>query len=205
MAIKIQMPKLSDTMDTGRIIKWLKKEGEKVSPGDVLAEVETDKANMDMEAYDEGTLLKIVAKEGDRVPIGGLIGVLGSKGEDVSSILSEVAAPAAKPEAKHEAHAATAPPAPQPRFIRVHPDDNVAVVVNQVGLPASARLSCGVALRDGIPAAHHWALALLPAAGLVFLLQPVFDDGPAAAHHLLVRLRQLAADRHLALGVDLRE
>jgi pyruvate dehydrogenase E2 component (dihydrolipoyllysine-residue acetyltransferase) len=95
MAIKIQMPKLSDTMDTGRIIKWLKKEGDKVSPGDVLAEVETDKANMDMEAYDEGTLLRIVAKEGDRVPIGGLIGVLGNAGEDVSSVVSQTAPVAA--------------------------------------------------------------------------------------------------------------
>jgi pyruvate dehydrogenase E2 component (dihydrolipoamide acetyltransferase) len=86
MAIKIQMPKLSDTMDTGRILKWLKKEGEKVAPGDVIAEVETDKANMDMEAYDEGTLLKIVAAEGARVPIGGLIAVLGAAGEDISEI-----------------------------------------------------------------------------------------------------------------------
>ncbi len=106
MAIKIQMPKLSDTMDTGRIIKWLKKEGDKVAPGDVLAEVETDKANMDMEAYDEGTLLKIVAKEGDRVPIGGLIGVLGNAGEDVSSIISGASAPAAQ---KEEAKPAAAP------------------------------------------------------------------------------------------------
>ncbi len=89
MAIKIQMPKLSDTMDTGRIIKWLKKEGEKVAPGDVIAEVETDKANMDMEAYDEGILLKVVAKEGDKVPIGGLIGILGDAGEDLSAILKE--------------------------------------------------------------------------------------------------------------------
>ncbi len=89
MAIKIQMPKLSDTMDTGRILKWLKKEGEKVAPGDVIAEVETDKANMDMEAYDDGTLLKIVAKEGDRVPIGGLIAVLGNAGEDISTIAIE--------------------------------------------------------------------------------------------------------------------
>lgn len=90
MAIKIQMPKLSDTMDTGRIIKWLKKEGEKVAPGDVIAEVETDKANMDMEAYDEGILLKVVAKEGDKVPIGGLIGILGDAGEDIVSNLERI-------------------------------------------------------------------------------------------------------------------
>ncbi len=96
MAIKIEMPKLSDTMETGRITRWLKKEGDNVSPGDVIAEVETDKANMDMEAYDEGTLLKIVAKEGDRVPIGGLIGVLGSTGEDIRSILQAVVAAPAK-------------------------------------------------------------------------------------------------------------
>lgn len=89
MAIKMQMPKLSDTMDTGRILKWLKKEGEKVAPGDVIAEVETDKANMDMEAYDEGTLLKVVAKEGDRVPVGGVIAILGDTGEDVSGILAD--------------------------------------------------------------------------------------------------------------------
>lgn len=106
MAIKIQMPKLSDTMDTGRILKWLKKEGDKVAPGNVLAEVETDKANMDMEAYDEGILLKVVAKEGDRVPIGGLIGILGNQGEDVSSILSGASKSPEQP--------AHAPSAPQP-------------------------------------------------------------------------------------------
>ncbi len=107
MAIKIQMPKLSDTMDTGRIIKWLKKEGEKVSPGDVLAEVETDKANMDMEAYDEGILLKIIANEGDRVKIGGLIGILGNAGEDVSAILADKPAPAATEEPKDKPAQAT--------------------------------------------------------------------------------------------------
>lgn len=111
MATKIQMPKLSDTMDTGRIIKWLKKEGETVSPGDVIAEVETDKANMDMEAYDEGTLLKIIAKEGDRIPVGGLLGILGEQGEDVSSITSESEAPASEEPAAHPAQQ-SAPSAP---------------------------------------------------------------------------------------------
>lgn len=89
MAIKIQMPKMSDTMEEGRIIKWLKREGDRVKPGEVIAEIETDKANMDMEAYDEGVLLKIVAKEGTRVPLGGVIAILGSEGEDVSSLLEE--------------------------------------------------------------------------------------------------------------------
>lgn len=111
MAIKIQMPKLSDTMDTGRIIKWLKKEGEKVAPGDVLAEVETDKANMDMEAYDEGTLLKIVAKEGDRVAIGGLIGVLGNAGEDVSAIVNEAGVAPAKASSRERTPSVDAPAA----------------------------------------------------------------------------------------------
>jgi len=102
MATKIQMPKLSDTMDTGRILKWLKKEGEKVAPGDVIAEVETDKANMDMEAYDDGTLLKIVAKVGDRVPVGGLIAVLGVAGEDVSSLVSGSGASASAESSKNQ-------------------------------------------------------------------------------------------------------
>ncbi|HUI31224.1 MAG TPA: pyruvate dehydrogenase complex dihydrolipoamide acetyltransferase [Candidatus Acidoferrales bacterium] len=104
MAVRIQMPKLSDTMDTGRIVRWLKKEGEKVVPGDVIAEVETDKANMDMEAYDEGTLLKIVAKEGDRVPIGGLIAILGNAGEDISASVRETGSvPDAQESERHEA------------------------------------------------------------------------------------------------------
>ncbi len=87
MAIKIEMPKLSDTMEEGVIAKWNVKEGDKIEAGDIIAEVETDKATMDVEAFDSGTLLKIIPEEGDSVPLGGLIAVIGEEGEDISDIL----------------------------------------------------------------------------------------------------------------------
>lgn len=88
MAIKIEMPKLSDTMEEGVIAKWNVKEGDKVSAGDIIAEVETDKATMDVEVFDDGTILKIMVAEGDAVPLGGIMAVIGEKGEDISDILS---------------------------------------------------------------------------------------------------------------------
>jgi pyruvate dehydrogenase E2 component (dihydrolipoamide acetyltransferase) len=89
MAIKIEMPKLSDTMEEGVIAKWNVKEGDTVSAGDIIAEVETDKATMDVEVFDAGTVLKIVPGEGDAVPLGGLIAVIGDAGEDISALLVE--------------------------------------------------------------------------------------------------------------------
>ena len=88
MAIPVEMPKMSDTMEEGVLVAWLAEEGDKVSAGDVIAQVETDKATMDLEVYDDGVLLKRVIEEGDAVPIGGLIAVLGEEGEDISDILA---------------------------------------------------------------------------------------------------------------------
>ena len=87
MAIKIEMPKLSDTMEEGVIAKWNIKEGDDVSSGDIIAEVETDKATMEVEAFDDGKVLKILVDEGDAVPLGGLLAVIGEEGEDISDIL----------------------------------------------------------------------------------------------------------------------
>lgn len=92
MAVKIEMPKLSDTMEEGVIAKWNVEEGDKVSSGDVIAEVETDKATMEVEVFDDGTILKILAKEGDAIPLGGLMAVVGEEGEDISDILEEAEA-----------------------------------------------------------------------------------------------------------------
>jgi len=80
---------MSDTMEEGVLVAWQAEEGDELSAGDIIAQVETDKATMDLEVYDDGVLLKKVIKEGDSVPIGGLIAVLGDKGEDVSEILAE--------------------------------------------------------------------------------------------------------------------
>tara|TARA_R110002096_G_scaffold39845_6_gene108691 strand:- start:859 stop:2109 length:1251 start_codon:yes stop_codon:yes gene_type:complete len=110
MAIKIEMPKLSDTMEEGVIAKWNVKEGDKIEAGDIIAEVETDKATMDVEAFDSGTLLKIIPGEGDAVPLGGLIAVIGEEGEDISALLEsgdspsdKKAAPASSDKAETEA------------------------------------------------------------------------------------------------------
>jgi pyruvate dehydrogenase E2 component (dihydrolipoamide acetyltransferase) len=97
MAITVEMPKMSDTMEEGVLVSWLVKEGAKLSAGDVIAQVETDKATMDLEVYDDGVLLKIVAEEGGSVPIGGLIAILGTEGEDVSSILARYSGDGAPP------------------------------------------------------------------------------------------------------------
>ena len=137
MPINILMPALSPTMEKGNLAKWLKKEGDKVKSGDVIAEIETDKATMEVEAVDEGTLAKIVVPEGTAdVPVNQVIAVLAGEGEDVKAAAArrrQAAAPRAEagssraaapqrlaPAARSAAAAAgAAPPAarlpPQPR------------------------------------------------------------------------------------------
>jgi pyruvate dehydrogenase E1 component beta subunit len=111
MAIDILMPALSPTMEQGKLAKWLKKEGDKVKPGDVLAEIETDKATMEVEAIDEGVLAKILVSDGtDNVAVNTPIAVLAGEGEDMSTATSSAKAPAAPaPEAQ---------PAPTPDMER---------------------------------------------------------------------------------------
>nr|WP_287936725.1 pyruvate dehydrogenase complex dihydrolipoamide acetyltransferase [Algoriphagus sp.] len=99
MAEIIRMPKMSDTMEEGVIASWLKKVGDTVKPGDILAEVETDKATMELESYEEGVLLYIGVKEKDSVPVNGIIAIIGEKGEEFQHLLNGSAeAPAKKQE-----------------------------------------------------------------------------------------------------------
>ena len=86
MAEIIRMPRMSDTMEEGNIIGWLKKVGDTVEPGDVLAEVETDKATMELESYQEGVLLYIGVAEGT-IPVNGILAVIGEAGEDYKEAL----------------------------------------------------------------------------------------------------------------------
>lgn len=111
MAQVIKMPKMSDTMTEGVIAAWHKKVGDKVKSGDLLAEVETDKATMELESYDNGTLLHINIPEKGSVPVDGIIAIIGNPGEDFAALLSGGAAPAPKAEAK-AAPAAAAPATP---------------------------------------------------------------------------------------------
>src|SRR5206468_6005108 len=111
MPINILMPALSPTMEKGNLAKWLKKEGDKVKSGDVIAEIETDKATMEVEAVDEGTIAKILVPEGTQdVPVNDVIAVMAGDGEDVKAASAGAgAAPASKP-----AEAPAAKPAPAP-------------------------------------------------------------------------------------------
>src|SRR3989440_3494754 len=117
MPVNILMPALSPTMEKGNLAKWLKKEGDKVKPGDVIAEIETDKATMEYEAIDEGTLAKIVVPEGTQdVPVNQLIAVLAEEGEDVKAAAAgaaKAAAPA-KPAPAPAAPKAASAEAPKP-------------------------------------------------------------------------------------------
>ena len=113
MPINILMPALSPTMEKGNLAKWLKKEGDKVKSGDVIAEIETDKATMEVEAVDEGTIAKIIVPEGTQdVPVNDVIAVLAGDGEDVKA--AGASAGGAKPAAAPAPAKAEAPPAPKP-------------------------------------------------------------------------------------------
>jgi pyruvate dehydrogenase E2 component (dihydrolipoamide acetyltransferase) len=123
MATEIQLPALSPTMTEGKIVKWLKKEGDSVSSGEAIAEVETDKSNLEVEAFDDGVLLKILVPEGETGKVGAPIAVIGQKGEKVEASAAPakpvpVAAPApsAKPTPKP-------PPAPEARREMPQPEE----------------------------------------------------------------------------------
>lgn len=96
MAIKVTMPRLSDTMTEGTVATWLKKVGDKISEGDILAEIETDKATMEFESFNEGTLLHIGIQAGETAPVDSLLAIIGNEGEDISALLAGGDAPAAE-------------------------------------------------------------------------------------------------------------
>lgn len=113
MATLIDMPKLSDTMTVGTLVKWLKKEGDAVANGDMIAEVETDKATMEVECFEDGVLLKQYCGAGDEVPVGGAIAAIGEAGEAAPEVAPTEAATEA-PAPKAEAAPESAPVAPAP-------------------------------------------------------------------------------------------
>lgn len=116
MPINILMPALSPTMEKGNLAKWLKKEGDKVKSGDVIAEIETDKATMEVEAVDEGTIAKILVPEGTQdVPVNDIIAVLAGDGEDVKAAGAAPAPKAAAAPAAQAAPAAASAAAPAPK------------------------------------------------------------------------------------------
>src|SRR2546423_4177457 len=117
MATKVIMPKLSPTMEEGQISRWLKKEGDKVSMGEPLAEIDTDKATMEMQALATGVLRKILINEGQLAPLGQTIAVIGEPNEDIAALLSEAPAapPKAEPEQQKQGQEQPAPAPQQPK------------------------------------------------------------------------------------------
>jgi pyruvate dehydrogenase E2 component (dihydrolipoamide acetyltransferase) len=116
MATKVIMPKLSPTMEEGQISRWLKKEGDKVSMGEPLAEIDTDKATMEMQALANGVLRKILINEGQSAPLGQIIAVIGEPNEDIASLLAEApAAPKQEQPKQEQAKQEQPPPPPQPQ------------------------------------------------------------------------------------------
>ena len=123
MAEIVNMPRLSDTMEEGVVAKWLKKVGDTVKEGDILAEIETDKATMEFESFYSGTLLYIGLKEGETAPVDTLLAIIGEKGEDISALIGggAAAAPAAAPAAAETpaAAATSAPAAAMPEGVQI--------------------------------------------------------------------------------------
>src|ERR1700749_2275422 len=132
MAEVVKMPKMSDTMTEGVLAKWHKKVGDKIKSGDLLAEIETDKATMDFESYQDGTILYIGVEEGQAVPIEAVIAVIGKAGEDYKSVLSAdtKAAPAAEAPKAAEDKKASAPVEAKPKV------DKSAIPATVIRIPA---------------------------------------------------------------------
>lgn len=133
MAEAIRMPKMSDTMTEGVIASWAKKVGDKVKPGEVLAEVETDKATMELEAYEEGTLLYIGVNEKESVPVDGIIAVIGKPGEDFSALLANLSNGGVQ--AKPEAPVNQAPAAPAAEAAKPAASPTAKINANVIRMP----------------------------------------------------------------------
>jgi pyruvate dehydrogenase E2 component (dihydrolipoamide acetyltransferase) len=144
MATIIEMPKLSDTMTVGTLVKWLKNEGDPLSSGMMIAEIETDKATMELECFEDGTLLKQVAKIGDQIAVGAPICVIGKPGEDLSGL--KLAAPAAAaPAAQAPAAAPAAVPPPPSAPIPAAPIAPAPAPVVHTSTPSPTPVAAAIA------------------------------------------------------------
>jgi pyruvate dehydrogenase E2 component (dihydrolipoamide acetyltransferase) len=153
MITKVVLAKLSPTMEEGTIVKWNKQEGDAVKVGDVLAEIETDKANMEMEALGAGVLRTVLVPAGGKAPVGALIGVIAEPGEDIAAMLAEAKAaalPAAAP-----SPAPTPAPAPSPAAVAPAPPPAVAATAAVApaggGRVKASPLARAMAAQENVP------------------------------------------------------
>ena len=210
MAQIIGLPKLSPTMEEGVLVRWTKKEGDKVSPGDLVAEVETDKANMDFNIEDDGVLLKFLVKEGETVKLGAPVAIIGKAGEDVAALIEQAkaaggapaaapakpAAPAksAAPAARGPEDSANAPAAQQPPREATRPEQDQtgkAAVNTPAARPGSP------APTKGAPKPGQPSQTARPAA--------VPSPAPAASPGGRLLASPLAKTLAIELGIDLRQ
>jgi pyruvate dehydrogenase E2 component (dihydrolipoamide acetyltransferase) len=209
MPLYIEMPKLADTMTEGTLVKWRKNIGDKVSTGDIVAEVETDKATMEMESFDDGILHEYLVKVGEKVPTGAKIAVLLAKGEKAPAPGSAPAATAAVSQAALAAAAQAAPasvaPAAKPATLsaggRVKSSPLARKIAAERGLSLEALSGSGpggrIVAKDVLnanPAAAAPRAAAAPAAASV----PVPPPGPNDTVIPLSGMRRVIADRLLA-------
>ncbi|MGD0693701.1 MAG: dihydrolipoamide acetyltransferase family protein [Terriglobia bacterium] len=199
MAARVLMPKGSDTMTEGKVLKWLKGEGESVAAGDAVVEIETDKVDMEVETSGEGVLRQILVKEGQTVPVGQLLGVIAPPNEDIAAIIKE--AQAAPPPAPHlEAEPALAPKAAAAPSAPGRPAAPAAVGAPSVpSAPTSARVAASEPQpRLAVPASPSPSAVGEPkaTAGALAAVLPRTDGGRVFASPLA---RRIARDK----GVDL--
>ena len=190
MISKVVLAKLSPTMEEGTIVKWNKKEGDPVKQGDVLAEIETDKANMEMEAQGSGVLRKILVPAGGKAPVGSLIGVIADANEDISKMVASAATPAAAPAAPAPAptqQQQQPPPQPQPPQQQAQPQPP----------PAAPQPSAPPAPAPQPAAAPVAAAPAPPAAGPRPVPAPAASEGGRVKASPLAR--SMAAHRNIPL------
>lgn len=185
MASAIQMPKLSDTMEEGTVRKWLVAEGALVKAGEPLAEIETDKATLEMEAYQSGTLLKVIVPAGTPAKVGAVIGVIGRVGDDWQAIASSVAAPAA----------AVAAPAPAPAPVAAPVAAAAPAPVAAPAAPTTRVTYEARAVAGEIPG-FTWGMG----AGLAQALPSAGEQADGRPIRATPVARRLAAEKGLALG-----
>src|SRR5688572_21839704 len=123
MATQVVMPKLSPTMEEGQVARWLKKEGDKVSMGEPIAEIDTDKATMEMQALSAGVLRKVLVQEGDSAPLGQPIAIIGEPDEDISELLKGGQTAAPQKEAVEQPKEAVEEPTKPPESDAAVPTD----------------------------------------------------------------------------------
>jgi pyruvate dehydrogenase E2 component (dihydrolipoamide acetyltransferase) len=188
---RVVMPKLSEAMEAGKVIKWLKKEGDAVSGGDILAEIETDKADVEMEAFGSGVLRKILVPAGERAGVGALIAVIADPNEDIAPVVAAAPSPPAAPAAP-----ATAPSAPA-----------TAPSAREIAAAAPSAVTERTPAAPKFPQREEFVTRAAPAPVAATAAPAVSEPAPAtavAATGVRVKASPLARKIASQAGVDLR-